>query len=422
MPLLEMIPNYIFSFPTAVLILLIIKRFLPVPKFWRQVVLLLAASLIANPIIWLGDWANILFVAAVLFPAVLLLCGGQPIARFSVCLLLFSVIISVAAVLSHLRPPLDDYLNLLSILLWLCIYGLVRYFVKPEAVRSIRAKRWRMLDALAFLPFGVTFIIVLFSQPTRTYVTDDASTDTLVIGNESVLLILLALAAVYAVGLLLYVAFLARQERLEQGEMLWAIRQQHYTSLEENQLQVRRLRHDMANHLNAMAGVDDAAMRAYLARLIDTPAIQGGQRFCENDTVNAVLSGKWPVIEQEGIHAEIRIALPQDLPLSEVDLCAIFANCIDNAIEACRKCPPESRSLQLSARAEKGIFALRLKNSMAGDLALKDGVLVSTKADKENHGLGMAEIQDIVQSHDGTLRCGQEENCFNLQMSVVYGK
>lgn len=373
--------------------------------------LLPVAMVTVNVTIWFGDIANILLVAVVLFAAVLLLCGGRMFARFSIALLLFSLIISSSAVLTHLRPPLDEYLWVFSTLLWFCIFLFVRRFVAPDAVKTIGPRLWLLLDVLALLPFLVTTIIVVFTQSTRMFVTDDPHTDMLVIGNERVLLILLALSALYSVVLLLSVALLARQEKLEQQQMLWTIRQQHYVNLEQNQLQVRRLRHDMANHLNAMAGMDDRTLRDYLSQLAATPAMEAGRRFCENEIVNAVLSAKQPMVEQEGIQAEIRVDVPAAMPVSDIDMCAIFSNCIDNAIEACRRCPPAERSMALTARTEKGIFTLRLENSMAGLLESAGGVLATTKPDKENHGLAWRKYRISCSSTTGYCGMGKRTAC-----------
>lgn len=55
------------------------------------------------------------------------------------------------------------------------------------------------------------------------------------------------------------------------------------------------------------------------------------------------LSSKLSVIERDGIQTEINVMVPAEIPISNIDLCTIFANCLDNALEACRKCPEDSR-------------------------------------------------------------------------------
>lgn len=397
-----------------------VKCYLPIPARWRELVLFVAALFLTTPPIWFGDAANILFVGAALFVAIPLLCKGMLLARLSVTLLLFCAIISTQAIFSQIRPPVDRYIILLPGLVWLCIFLISRRFIKPDFTEIIPSRLWLLLDALALLPVTMTTVIVLLTQSMRTFATDDPHTDSIIIGNERVLLILLALSAVYSVGLLLFVVLLAKQARMEQKQMLWAIRQQYYANLEQSQLQVRRLRHDLANHLSAMAGMEEHTLRGYLAQLIAAPAMAGGRRFCDNEIVNAVLSVKLPTIEQEAIEAEIRLTVPSKLPISDIDLCALFSNCIDNAVEACRKCPQKSRRILLTAKTEKGIFALYLKNSMTGRLETKHGRLITSKPDKENHGLGMAEIQDIVQKHEGVIKHWTAEDSFHIQISIPF--
>ncbi|PKM74020.1 MAG: hypothetical protein CVU91_02975 [Firmicutes bacterium HGW-Firmicutes-16] len=115
----------------------------------------------------------------------------------------------------------------------------------------------------------------------------------------------------------------------------------YYQNLEEQQFQVRRLCHDMANHLQAMSALKAPELREYLGQLIKSPAMECSQRFCENNVVNAVLAAKQQIMEQKEITADFFVVLPADLSVEAVDLCAVFANSLDNSIEACEKLSAE---------------------------------------------------------------------------------
>lgn len=403
----------------AVLFLLIVKRLLPLEGAWRHFLLLFAALFFINPVIWIGEPTNAIFVTVVLPIVVPLLCGGRLLARISISMLLLSIILSSAAVLSSIRPPLDQFTGWFALLLWIGIYLFVRFWIQPETIAAIKSTRLLLLfDALSLFPCSIVLVIVLFAQYTRTYTSQNQFTDTLTIGNEAVLQAILVISALYSIALLLSVVLLAKHERLEQSQVLWNLRQQAYQNMEQGQVQVRRLRHDMNNHLQAMAGMPEDAMRSYLHDLLQSPALTSKHQFCENEIVNAVLLGKQHVIKQQKIKTDIQVSVPKECEISDIDLCAVFANCLDNAIEACQRCELEKRHIRLQARTEKGILALRLENSMVGELQFKHGELLTSKANKKNHGYGLSEIKDIVQQYNGYLHFQQKEDQFLLHISI----
>lgn len=407
----------------ALMALLVLKRCLPVKGVLRHIVLYVALHVAANTIIWLGDASNILGCLLVLLVAICLCCGGRVLARFSVGLVLFSLMMSTTAVLCTVRPPMDQFLRIYQLLMWVGVYLFVRRAMPADAVQPIRQTRlWLLVDVLALMPFGCTYATVALTELTRTYTLEDEFYDPLMIYNEKVLIVVLALAAVSALALFVAMVVLGRHEKLEEEQMLWQMRRQYYTNLEQGQQQVRRLRHDMANHFVAMAGLSDEAMRDYLNNLLQSPAMSAGQRFCENEVVNAVFTSKMPILEEGRIQTELELALPAGLPLKDVDLCAVYANCLDNAIEASSKLPPEQRQVRIHTKADKGLLMLRLENNMEGKLAMRDGVVLTSKKDMENHGFGLSGMRDIVQRYNGSMEVGQVGQTFKLLLTIPLGQ
>ena len=81
----------------------------------------------------------------------------------------------------------------------------------------------------------------------------------------------------------------------------------------------------------------------------------------------------------------------------------LFANSIDNAIEANVNVPKSKRSIKLSAAVDKGFFVMKLINATVDTLDIKDSNIETTKADKEMHGFGLASIREIARRYSGTL-------------------
>ncbi|MDO4852537.1 MAG: ATP-binding protein, partial [Clostridia bacterium] len=88
--------------------------------------------------------------------------------------------------------------------------------------------------------------------------------------------------------------------------------------------------------------------------------------------------------------------------LSAGDLCALFGNAIENAIEAVSKLSdPADRIISLQVRENRNMLVITVDNYYEGTLTLKDGLPDTTKSDVQNHGFGTKSIRRIAQKYGG---------------------
>lgn len=395
-------------------------HFLEVRQGWWNIVLLYVVHLITmNAIVYVGDYAPPLLMVPGFVGALCLLCKGPLSARFSMGMLLVLLPLSLNALLTNVRPPFDVFYYVYIALLWCGILLFVHKALPSRTKPPIRSGRlWALIDLLALMPFGSVITVLALTQMVYVHSDPDPFYDQIYIQNERALLIILALAAIAALGLLVAVVVLARHERLEDEQMLWQIRSQYYQNLEQTQNQVKHLRHDMANHLTAMAGLDDTGMRTYLEGLINAPAMSSGRRFCENNVVNAVLSSKAAIIEREEIAYTIDVNVPSKVAMDDIDLCALFANGLDNAIEASYKLPPEERSVEIKSKVDNGFLLLELTNRFSGELIVKHGRIDTNKQNQLLHGFGLKGIQEIAERYSGSCQVEHSESQFQLLVVI----
>ena len=180
---------------------------------------------------------------------------------------------------------------------------------------------------------------------------------------------------------------------------------------------MRTLRHDLRNHLTVLDGLLDRgnadAARAYLAQLAGSPALSGGGRLCEHEAANAVLTAKAEAMAREGLRPDVAASLPRELPVADLDLCALLGNALDNALEGARQAA--DRTVTVRCRAEKGLLMLRVENGLGGPVQPD---LSTTKADKAAHGLGLAGMREIAERYGGTLEAGVRDGRFRLLASI----
>ena len=105
-----------------------------------------------------------------------------------------------------------------------------------------------------------------------------------------------------------------------------------------------------------------------------------------------------------------------------IDLCVIFGNALDNAIESCEKIPdPERRQISIKAARKGNSVFLVFRNTFEKTPCLdpEEELPLSSKGDRENHGYGLRSIRFLANKYHGTLRCSVEQDEFILQIVLI---
>lgn len=356
-------------------------------RFWR-VLLFLTLAGSTGMVIWIGA-PNLLYTLPAFFALFLLSTRGDRIGRVAVCIILFCLEMSVCALLDTYverinRNALYDVLvRLARPLVFGPLWLLLRRRLPREPVVLSR-RLWKLVLGLAAMPLCALIAVVL-----------------------------LPFVFLTSLVLLFAILILADHERLEQANRLAGLREVYYQGLRQQETQVRRLRHDLRNHLTAVRGFleqgDEQGAIGYLDQIAGSPALRGTRRLCENEAANAVLTAKAEAMEREGVAADFAVFLPRDLPVADMDLCALLGNALDNAIEGSRGAG--ERRITIRCKADKGLFMLRVENTLGGAVQPD---LATTKTDKAAHGFGIPGMREIAERYGGTLDAGVRDNGFEL--------
>lgn len=191
--------------------------------------------------------------------------------------------------------------------------------------------------------------------------------------------------------------------------------------LMETAQQTRQMRHDLRHHLTAiqaMAGDENPNLTAYIAALIrDIPAAV--RDYCENPTVNAVVSHYAARCQQEGIAFTARLTVPaQNETLDDRALCVVFANLLENGVEACGRMVGGKKFIQLNSSLEYGVLTITMDNSFDGQTRQENGKFLSSKR-AGAPGVGLSSIRAVAKAHHGDARFEAKGQVFR---SSVYAK
>ena len=117
-----------------------------------------------------------------------------------------------------------------------------------------------------------------------------------------------------------------------------------------------------------------------------------------------MLSDKVKTAENSNITISFSGLIPSDA-INPVDLCIIFGNMIDNAIEACEKISVEkNKIINISAKQQQDYMFITITNPVVENIKIKNNIIPSTKDDKKMHGIGIYSVKQILDKHYGHFK------------------
>lgn len=175
-------------------------------------------------------------------------------------------------------------------------------------------------------------------------------------------------------------------------------------------------RHDLRHHLTAIDGFlslgETAQAREYIRNVHADLMAVTLKRFCENRLVNLLCSSFVQKAEQDGIRLTVDTALPNELPISDTELCAILSNGLENALHAVANAEPSLKWVALYVGIQRNKLLIEIKNPYEGEVYLRDGLPVSKRA---GHGYGCQSIRSITRQNRGICVFEAEKGIFTMR-------
>ena len=194
---------------------------------------------------------------------------------------------------------------------------------------------------------------------------------------------------------------------------------QQMDEIENIYMTMRGWRHDYHNHLQSLKGylslnkVDQ--MKNYLNELetdldsIDTLYHSG------NLQLDSILNAKLAIAEKGNIRIHCDASIPPQLHVSDLDLCVILGNLLDNAIESCRKIKdPDERFIRVYIGILKKQLYISITNATSETVKQRTDHYFTTK--RGDHGHGLKRVDQVVKKYDGYLNRQNEPGVFATEI------
>ena len=194
---------------------------------------------------------------------------------------------------------------------------------------------------------------------------------------------------------------------------------QQMDEIENIYMTMRGWRHDYHNHLQSLKGFLSLnkveQMKDYLNELetdldsIDTLYHSG------NLQLDSILNAKLAIAEKGQIRIHCDASIPPQLHVSDLDLCVILGNLLDNAIESCRKIKdPDERFIRVYIGILKKQLYISITNATSETVKQRTDHYFTTK--RGDHGHGLKRVDQVVKKYDGYLNRQNEPGVFATEI------
>lgn len=205
---------------------------------------------------------------------------------------------------------------------------------------------------------------------------------------------------------------IAIDEKLKFSEEQIRMQKSYYSALSKNMEDAKKARHDFKHHKavieNFIRKDDKKGLMEYynvLEKNVDEFMIYTG-----NAAVDGVLYYYQQLAKKENVIMDVACSLTNDLKIEDFDLCSLFGNSIENAIEACRYVNGE-RHVEVRSRIDGNQLLITVDNTFDGTLMDKGQEFLSRK--RENSaGIGVTSMRNVCEKYNGFSKFNTKDNVF----------
>jgi sensor histidine kinase regulating citrate/malate metabolism len=182
---------------------------------------------------------------------------------------------------------------------------------------------------------------------------------------------------------------------------------------------INRKYHDLKHSIVAIRAENDPQKRAeYLDGIEQSIKMYEAQNKTGNPVLDVLLTTKSTYCLENKINFTCVVDGLAVAFINVMDVCSLFGNALDNAIESVMALPEEKRLIKLAVYSQNGFVLIQVANYYANTLCYEDGNLVTSKTDKHNHGFGLKSIRQVAEKYGGTLHVTTDNNWFSLSVIV----
>lgn len=193
-----------------------------------------------------------------------------------------------------------------------------------------------------------------------------------------------------------------------------------YENINEIYDRLKYVYHDLKNHMICIKSYDTKEeIISYINNLEFEISDFENIKNTGDKTLDIILGEKIYLCKKYNIEFEDSINISKLKFINNNDICSIFSNALDNAIEACMNIDNEiEKRIEVKATYINGFAIIKFINTKVNDIKFVDERIQTSKDDNKIHGIGLASIKYIVNKYDGETIVNYSDNEFILKIMI----
>lgn len=197
-----------------------------------------------------------------------------------------------------------------------------------------------------------------------------------------------------------------------------------YLEMQEANEKNKELVHDIKNYLSILSQYekekDWEKLHEYLAELTHEITMNDIPIWTGNKVLDFLLYQKKVEAENSGINFQIQTVLFSELPFTTSEICSLFGNLLDNAIEACNRMSETEKWIEFKMSKKENLLFIKVSNSTKGVLHVEGDHWISSKENKNLHGYGMKCVKRIVDKYEGEFDYQKDMKNFRIYLTFYH--
>lgn len=285
---------------------------------------------------------------------------------------------------------------------------LLEYFIEFLILTLMsRAYPWKSIDSIdrpRFFALSLVVVCELYIKHTLKLLTTSPPE----VYRSQLTVYPILLQCFLSVAFVLFERYLFSRARQTQEHLAMLASRYRYQNAQTKaraEADLHRLHHDLKNHLLALKNLagHDQNIQDYIQELLSEVTPYEFLVSTGNTLLDGLLSEKLRSAEGTGIDLNIQVDFHRGNFVQDMDVCAIFGNALDNALEASSKVrDPELRNIMVRCSCSGEALILTVRNYYEGELLQREGRVLSQKQGA-GHGIGLSSIRRSAERYGGTV-------------------
>lgn len=231
--------------------------------------------------------------------------------------------------------------------------------------------------------------------------------------------------ALYLIVFILFYIFsktTIEKTKLTERNNILEIQKSYTESLQSYIKYTSKARHDFKHSVHVMSRLADegnlSALKDYIARYENSLTVTAPVRICKSEALNALFNHYRQQAIENNVDINWRIDLPENSRILDVDLCSIFGNILENAIDGCCTVEEGKRYFNLTSEIKGDCLYIVSTNNYGKPLRMDGEEFSSTK--HQGKGIGLYSMKSITDVYDGIFEAGNNDGEFFVNIVMKY--